>query len=250
MLKRHMLEVLLPMLCVFCISSIGYTEKVIEKQKKTQAIKTPTQSVKPASEAEYIRTIEQDAASMKARTKQLTQMIRRTKDLRGEQRSKYLEKAVRDANSLLRQTKAFEKKLGDLHIAGPESDSIKANKAKIRRHLDEIQVYVSEAISITSQSVAGPDFETAELAEDAGEPVAIDCASNIDREDCSGYNLCYSCCRRLCGDVPDAEDSRPPTTYWLCIHDCRSDCCFNYLACILRLMNESNTNNMDALTGL
>jgi uncharacterized alpha/beta hydrolase family protein len=74
-MKRHMLEVLLPMLFVFFISSIGYTEEVIEKQKKTRVIKTPTQATMPASKAEYIHTIEQDAASMKAKAKQLTQMI-------------------------------------------------------------------------------------------------------------------------------------------------------------------------------
>lgn len=283
MMKKHILEVFLAMLCVFCISSIGYTEGVIEKQEKTRVIKTPTQSVKPASRPEYIRTIEQDAASLKAKTKQLAQMISGIKGLRHEQRSKYLEKAVRDANSLLRQTKVFEKKLGDLHVSGPESGMIKADKAKIRRHLDETQEYLSEAISIT-QSVAAGDHEPVEsAADDAHKPVGVarlsyktrsfapgdhepqelaveepesekpdyeDCASNIDSEDCSGFNGCVACCRAACGDIPDAEDSRAYNSYMFCITDCRSYCSANLLSCVLRKTNESNTNNMDALTGL
>jgi hypothetical protein len=288
MLKRHMLEVLLPMLFVFCISSIGYTKEVIEKQEKIRVIKTPTQSATPVSRPEYIGTIEQDAASMKAKTKQLAQMISSIKGLRREQRSKCLERAVRDADSLLRHIKAFEKKLGDLHISDPESGMIEANKAKIHRHLDEIQEYVSEAISINSQSVAAGDQEPLESAEGAWEPEEVDrisdrtqsfapgdheprelaveepdseeepdcveepdyedCPSNIDREDCSGFNRCVACCRAACGDIPDAEDSRAYNSYMFCITDCRSYCSANLLSCILQQIDESNTNNIDALT--
>lgn len=252
MMKRHILEVLLPMLCVFFISSIGYTEAVIEKQEKSRIIKTPTQATTPASEAEYIHTIEQDAASMKAKTKQLTQMISSINGLRREQRSKYFEKAVQDANSLLKHIKAFGKKLGDLNISDPESGIIETDKAKIRRHLDEIQAYFSEATlslsSINLESVAGPDFETEESAGEA--PEYMDCASNIDSEDCSGLNNCFSCCSGACGDIPDAEDSRAYSSYQFCIADCRDHCSYNYLVCIVRLSNERNTNNIDALTGL
>jgi hypothetical protein len=81
---------------------------------------------------------------------------------------------VRDANSLLRYIKAFEKKLGDLHVSDPESGMIEADKAKIRRHLDGIQEYMSEAISITTQSVAAGDHEPVEsAADDAHKPVGV-----------------------------------------------------------------------------
>jgi hypothetical protein len=283
MMKRYMLEVFLPVLCVFLINSIGHTEEIIKQQKKTQVIKAPTQSVKPASGAEYIRTIEQDAASMKAKAKQFAQMMSSIKRLRGGQRSHYLEKAMQDANSLLRHIKVFEKKLGDLHISASESGMNEADKAKIRRHLDGIQEYMSEAISITHSVAAGDhkplgssaydvhkpvgvarlsyktrrlaprDHEPQELAveeSDSERPDYADCASNIDSEDCSGLNSCFSCCSGACGDIPDVQDSRAYSSYQFCIADCRDHCSCNVLVCIERLSHERNTNNIDALTGL